>query len=431
MKEIQTIPVLIKVFIVFGLILVLNRLRLHLGLSLLLGSMVLGLWMSLSPFDLITSALRSITSIQTISLVLVVGLIMVMSRIMEETGHMARLVKSFTLLSKDTRTVGSVMSALIGLLPMPGGALFSAPMVESSLSKSTANAEQKTALNYWFRHIWEYWWPLYPGVILAVALLEVETWHFMVIMAPMTLVSLMAGILFILLPMGNDGGDSQGGFSWPQAKQFIFEMIPILIVIFFIAALTGLVSVLGIVGFSVKIPSLLLILPGLVVSIVWVCYVNHTPFSLLRSSIMNRGNLIMLFLIIAIMVFKGIMGDSNTVTHIRNELIAYRIPVILLILIMPFLSGFILGLAIGFVGASFPLIIPLFQTSNLLDYLSFAALAYTFGYMGMMLSPVHLCLLVTKDYFKAGLLSSYGYIIKPALTVLTAAVVFFFIIRIF
>ena len=43
----------------------------------------------------------------------------------------------------------------------------------------------------------------------------------------------------------------------------------------------------------------------------------------------------------------------------------------------------------------------------------------------MMLSPVHLCFLVTKDYFKAGLLQSYRYVILPVLTVMLAAVAAF------
>ncbi len=116
-------------------------------------------------------------------------LILIMSRVMKETGHMDRLVESFARLSKDARMVGSVMTALIGLLPMPGGALFSAPMVDTSLQNLSVSREQKAVFNCWFRHVWEYWWPLYPGVVLAVALLGVETWRYMVFMAPMTLFS--------------------------------------------------------------------------------------------------------------------------------------------------------------------------------------------------------------------------------------------------
>jgi hypothetical protein len=125
------------------------------------------------------------------------------------------------------------------------------------------------------------------------------------------------------------------------------------------------------------------------------------------------------------MVFKGVMNDSKAVIEIRNELLAYRIPVMMVIVLMPFLSGLITGIAIGFVGTSFPLIIPMFPTTDLFTYLSWAALAYTFGYMGMMLSPVHLCFLVTKDYFKAGLARSYQYLFLPVLAVLMTALLLF------
>ncbi|MCP4681699.1 MAG: DUF401 family protein [Desulfobacterales bacterium] len=146
---------------------------------------------------------------------------------------------------------------------------------------------------------------------------------------------------------------------------------------------------------------------------------------------MDKKIVPMLLLIAAIMVFKGVMTDSQAVFRIQDELIAYKIPIMLIILIMPFLSGFITGIAIGFVGTSFPLIIPLFQDVSLFDYLSYAALAYTFGYMGMMLSPVHLCFLVTKDFFKASLLSSYRYLIMPAITVMITACLIFLISRCF
>jgi len=423
------IPAIIKILVIFGLIMILNRLRLNLGLALFMGAFVLGLWMDLGLVDLAKGGLNSLSSAQTISLILVVYLIMLMSSIMEKSGHMGRLVKSFSLLSKDGRTVGSVMTALIGLLPMPGGALFSAPMVEASLPNGSVSREQKTAVNYWFRHIWEYWWPLYPGVILAVALLEVETWHFMVAMAPMTLVSILAGIFFILRPIGNAERNSESSISWSRIKQFIWEMVPILIVIAVIVVVTGLIGILRLMGYNVETPSLLPILPGLVISIIWVCAINHTPFSQFRSVLMSKGILTMLLMIVAIMFFNGIMEASDIVVHIRNELMTYGIPAILLILIMPFLSGFVLGLSIGFVGASFPLIIPLFQSPDIVEYLSFAALAYVFGYMGMMLSPVHLCLLVTKDYFKASLFDSYRYILKTALTVMATAVILFSIVR--
>jgi hypothetical protein len=47
----------------------------------------------------------------------------------------------------------------------------------------------------------------------------------------------------------------------------------------------------------------------------------------------------------------------------------------------------------------------------------------------MMLSPVHLCFLVTKDYYGASLIKSYRYLILPALSVMGVVTAVFFLIR--
>ena len=112
-------------------------------------------------------------------------------------------------------------------------------------------------------------------------------------------------------------------------------------------------------------------------------------------------------------------------------MMTYKIPVLVVIMILPFISGIITGIALGFVGASFPLIIPIFHTTQPIDYMALAALAYTFGYMGMMLSPVHLCLLVSKDYYKASLMKSYGQLLPPVIMVLVGVVVLFFGLKAF
>jgi len=385
--------------------------------------------MGLGLYGWARTALFAMTRSQTVSLILIVGLIMVMSRLMKESGHMDRLVRSFAPLSKDPRTVGSFMAALIGLLPMPGGALFSAPMVETCMAAQSVTSEQKTLLNYWFRHVWEYWWPLYPGVVLAIALLKVETWAYMAVMAPMSLISLMVGVIFIFRPMKEIERTEGAGFTWTGIRAFLWESMPILIVVLVIMAMAGLVRFLGLFGYPVRISGALSILPGLLVSLIWICAVNRTSIGQLKSALIDRGILPMLFLLLAIMVFQGVLIESRAALEIRNELMAYRVPVILIVLVMPFLSGLITGIAIGFVGTSFPLVVPMLPAAHPFEYLSYAALAYTFGYMGMMLSPVHLCFLVTKDYYKASLLKSYRHLLLPALSVMAIVLALFLITR--
>ena len=399
------------------------------SLSLFVGSLALAFWMGLGIYQLSSVILASATSLQTISILMIVWLIMVMSKIMKEAGQMERLVASFSRLSGDPRTVGSVMTALIGLLPMPGGALFSAPMVDASLTSLPVNKEQKTIINYWFRHVWEYWWPIFPGVILAVALLKVETWIYISTMAPVTAISIFSGIIFILRPIRPTQQEEATQVSWKDLRSFLREILPILIIIFFILFQAALTRGLAMLGLSFTMPGALSILPGLVAALAWVAASNHLPAGRIRASLMDQGSVSILLLIVAIMIFQGVLKESQAAMQIRSELFAYRIPVSLVIMILPFLAGFITGIAVGFVGTSFPLIIPMFPENSLVGYLSSAALAFTFGFMGMMLSPVHLCFLVTKDYYGASLIKSYRYLLLPALSVMATVTGVFFLIQ--
>jgi hypothetical protein len=402
-----------------------------LSLALFVGSLALAFWMGMGVYPMSGAVLAGATSLQTIGILLIVWLIMVMSKIMKEAGQMERLVSSFSRLSGDPRTVGSVMTALIGLLPMPGGALFSAPMVDASLAALPVSKEQKTIINYWFRHIWEYWWPIFPGVILAAALLKVETWVYISTMAPVTLISILAGILFIIRPIRLDQQKTTNQVSWKALSRFLKEILPILIIIFFILFQAALTQMFTVFGVRFDMPGALSILPGLVAALVWVAVSNHLPGYRIRSSLMDRGSVSILLLIVAIMIFQGVLKESQAALQIRSELFSYRIPVSLVIMILPFLAGFITGIAVGFVGTSFPLIIPMFPEGALLGYLSCAALAFTFGFMGMMLSPVHLCFLVTKDYYGASLIKSYRYLLLPALSVMVTVSGIFFLVQAF
>ena len=265
----------------------------------------------------------------------------------------------------------------------------------------------------------------YPGVVLAIALLGVDTWHSISFMAPLTLLSALAGVIFILLPLGRIEDPCEGRPTWSGIKAFVWEIMPILVVILVILLLGGATKFLHLFHININISGVTSILPGLVAAILWVCLVNRIPLRQFRAAFLEKGLLPLLLLIFSIMIFKTILTDSQMVTQVRDELIAYKIPVLLVIMILPFLSGFITGVALGFVGASFPLIIPLFHTTHPFDYMAFAALAYTFGYMGMMLSPVHLCLLVSKDYYKASLVKSYRHHWPPVIMVLIGAVVLF------
>ena len=264
-----------------------------------------------------------------------------------------------------------------------------------------------------------------------MGLLGVATWHFIAVQFLFSVAAILSGSFFLLRPIRKIRKDQHIQISWEKIKIFLWEIMPIIVVILVIVIFTLMTGFLKIFGFSFKAPATLTILLGLTASIVWVAVINRIPFRKVIYASFKRNIPPMLFLIISIMIFKEILKDSNAVFQIRHELSAHHIPVLAIIIVMPFISGLITGIAIGFVGVAFPLIIPLFNSSSSLDCLAYGSLSYAFGYMGMILSPVHLCLLVSKDYFKAPLTSVYALIIKPVIFVFITAIVIFVSLRAF
>ena len=126
------------------------------------------------------------------------------------------------------------------------------------------------------------------------------------------------------------------------------------------------------------------------------------------------------------MIFKSILEVSGGVDIIKEELLAYKIPILVTVMVLPFITGMITGIAVGFVGTSFPLVITLIATMTTGQSGALIFIAYAFGFSGMMLSPVHLCFLLTKDYFKADMLEVYRRYLIPlsTLTCITALIIY-------
>jgi hypothetical protein len=110
-------------------------------------------------------------SLDPVTLNLVGGLvlIMVLENIIRKRGLLRQMTESLSRVVRDRRVTMAVLPGVIGLLPSAGGAAFSAPMVQEAAGDVEIAPERRAFINYWFRHIWEYISPLYPGIVLAAA----------------------------------------------------------------------------------------------------------------------------------------------------------------------------------------------------------------------------------------------------------------------
>src|SRR4030042_2982455 len=159
---------LIGGILAFIMILILIRKKVNFGLSLFLVSLIVGVFslQLITPIDIPKAIIEaSIYSFEkqeiiteTLELALLMTLIFVLQKTMQETRAITKLIDSLRTFFSKGGTLG-VIPAVYGLMPVPGGALFSAPLIDKEGDKYKLKNNQKNFLNIWFRHIW---FPIYP-----------------------------------------------------------------------------------------------------------------------------------------------------------------------------------------------------------------------------------------------------------------------------
>ena len=435
MEMLMGVPALAKIFLLFTLIVALYRLKTPLWLALLLVSGLSGLWYGATGMRTLRLAGAAAVSGETLFLCAVVVLILGFSNMLSGTGELKRIVAAVSDLLGNSMHSGAALPALIGLLPMPGGAIFSAPMVETACGPDgNQTPEQKTAINHWFRHIWEYWWPFYPGVILASELFKVSIWQLFALHIPLTLTAMAGGYFFILrgaFPREKAQAAPVRGNTARLFRRAVTESASILVGIFSIFGIGPILVAAGATGISARYWPVIL---GMVVGIVWLAIKRKTSLVQVIKMIFTRNQWSMMMMGVAVMVFKDMLAGVDAFTHIRADLAACHVPPLVVIAALPFISGMVMGLTIGYVGASFPLIISLLP-AHVIDTperFAWLVLAYSFGYVGMLMSPVHLCLILAKEYFKADFIKTYRCMAAPALLLMAAGICLFMLyLRIF
>ena len=415
---IMGVPVIIKILVSLAAIIVINKLVKNQIAGVLAGIFILAIWAGYGPAGIWQIAWTRFSDINNIFLLIVVFMIIILSSQMKKTGMMEDLVGIITRRFSRNRAM-AILPAVIGLLPMPGGAVFSAPLVDSCDRKQSVDPLLKSRINYWFRHIWEYWWPLYPGVLLAIEISGLPVPVFMAVMFPVTIFS-VAGAWFFLLRKAKNDAKPEIPDTSEKLSHVLFLLSPIIIVMGSYAIIGNLVPVLS------RISRYFPITIGILISIIYLQAVRPLKAGNWKQLFRPKTYINMVVLVALIRIYgafiEGRLPDGTLMMDaLRGELAAAGIPAWLLIMLIPLVCGISTGIAIGTVGAAFPIVISLIGPDPGFTLLaSTTVLAYTFGHVGQMLSPVHVCILVSNEYFRVGLGRSLMGLLKPSIVVLAA-----------
>ena len=187
---------LLKIGIVFFIVLILTFRKVNLWIALLVGTFLLGVLFHLPIQSILKDLFASILDTRTLLLLGAFIAILMFSSLLKETGRMTEILEAFRMIFKDIRVVIALLPAMIGLMPIVGGALVSAPMVVEGSDELKLSPERRTFINYWFRHVWQYTLPTYPSLILAATLIRIPVRKLGWINLPLTLMAIVSGIIF-------------------------------------------------------------------------------------------------------------------------------------------------------------------------------------------------------------------------------------------
>jgi integral membrane protein (TIGR00529 family) len=382
---------LVLTLIVFGI-----KRKIFVGYLLLGAGVVTPLLFGYNIFDVAGGVWGTLKSLDFWRLFAAIVIVTVLGQLLKQMGSLDRLTAAAQDLAGGKRTAVAVLPAAVGLMPMPGGALLSAPLVDEVLKADQKSGHFMSAANYWFRHVMEFFWPLYPGIILAAGLTGLPVQRFSLLGIVMSVSMVSIGYIFFLRRITNH---SQQAHSFRAVGRIALALWPL-----FLAVFLALVMAIDIVL-------------SLLIAVTVTVIVNRSSWPLIWPVIRSSVTLRLFFMVFGILVFKDLLQLSGAVSHIPEDVARLGIPPGVVIFAVAFLTGLLSGMVAAFVGLSFPILAGFLYHPQI--QLSHIFLAYLSGYLGMILSPTHFCLLLTAEYFKADLGRVYRTFVVP-LAVLAA-----------
>ena len=418
---------LYKVLGVFVLAIVLLRLHLPVGPAMGIGAAVLGLLFSKGPVEILVMFVRTLIEPKTLMIAAIVTLILYFSGSMAKLGQMSTLLGYFRHRIGGNRLGLVSFPSLIGLLPMPGGAVFSAPMLEAFDRDNQVTPAHKSFINYWFRHVWEFWWPLYPGVIMACAISELNLWLFVLVAAPLSVFAISAGLLQLrTIPrtLSVEAGEA------PDKKRAYRALFAFVLAIVPGIAIGMVIQLMPESSPLASIPKELGLIIGLAAATLWVWWDGGIDMTGIRSVLLDERVFRMWVTIAGVYVFKGAMEQSGAAVEIGELLIHLDVPLVWVALLLPMLVGLITGLNFAFVAVSFPVLVTLIGAMGAQDHLlSLALLAFASGSFGTFVSPLHLCLILSNEYFGVSLGGMFRHLWAPASLFMLAASAYYVVLQ--
>ena len=417
---------LIGVLISFIIILILIRFKINFGFSLIIGSIILSIFALAvlnEPLDVADAFSKAIIYsfqeqkfyFETLELAILMTLIFILAKIMQVTGSIEKLINSLRGFFKRGGTLG-VIPAIYGLMPVPGGAYFSVPSIDKEGDKYKLSKDQKNFLNVWFRHIW---FPIYPIssamiLICSIEFSNIDIFHLIIANIPGFIAFILIGLIFLKIFIKKNGKDE---LVENKNKSGLIFLIPPLIpfLIYFS---------IYIIGFSdIKNYQIEIFIIGVIISILLMYFFIEKDINEYLKLIKKCVSFKLAFAILGIMIFREIFTVSNADQALANYISVLPFHPIIIVILIPMILGLLTGYNLGAIALSYFLVEPFFEFTSL-NIIGLTSIIFMSSLVGYLVSPIHLCNVVSSEYLKTDTTRMYKMYI-PAVTMLLAVQIIF------
>lgn len=369
----------IKLAAIFTLIICLMKMKRPLSFSIICGIAAACVLFGIGINDAAKAIFESITSWDTLSLILIFYLIAFLQRMLEKRDFLNLAHRSLNGLFNSRRINASLAPAFIGLLPSAGAVFVCGEMVKSACGNDMSDEDQ-TFITSYYRHIAESFLPTYSSIVIAIQLSSVPVSSFLFAMFPMVVVLMALGYIFYLRKLPKETGMEPSTNKLDDIKNMVKSLWTI--------ALT--IALILIFEFPVYTATF--------VSIVLCIFVHRFSMKELKPMFSSALEWSIVINTFVVMIFKEIIARTGAIASIPGIFALLPVPTVIVFALVFFFCTVISGSM-----ATIALCMPLAYQSIPNGGPALLMLLMCYTYAAMQISPTHICLTLVTDYFHTGM----------------------------
>jgi len=389
--------IILKLLVVFILVMLLVSKKQPIYVAVTVGAAATWLLYGIGLTEGLTAIVKACTSWSTLQLIVVMYIITFLQKMMGQRGAIDRAQKGLSSLFNNRWVNCAAAPIFIGMLPTPNAAFIAGDIVKASAEEYMTHEEMAVTTTY-FRHVSESFMPTYAAIIMAISLAEITAGEFVIGMLPIVACIIASGCFWFLrgkVPMATGAAASTN--KGKDVADIFIGLWPILAII------------LMVVGLKMQIYTAAAII------LVIYFFVNKFTVAEAKPNIMGSFQFKLYLNTFAVMILKEFLTASGAINALPDFFAKLPIPSFMVFMLIFFFGSIVSGsttiiglcmtVAMASVpGAGLPLVCLLMGTT----------------YAAMQMSPTHICLTLTAEYFDISL----GTLIRKTLPAVATTVAF-------